>query len=400
MYILYGEIMEDSASKILKEKFGYDVFKPNQLEIIKLIVSGNNCISILPTGFGKSILFIISALLLKGVSIIISPLIALMNDQKKNLAEKGIEVIIFHSDLSEKEEKNAFDKLLKNQVKIIYVSPERLCNNKFRKIINNIEISLIAVDEAHTILWGDSFRDSFLKISDFITFLGYQPTILAVTATATAATINRITEVLMIKEYKLIYTSVVRKNIIYNVQFNKNKDDFISKYINKYKNEKIIIYCLTRKTVERLGAKFNILIYHGGLEKKMKNDNQKLFSEGIKNVIACTNAWGMGINISDIRHVIHYEIPSSIEDLVQQAGRAARDGKEAYETILFDFDDIKIVKSFIENTNDLIKKRELGKLNKVVDFCLSRKCRHQLIASYFDEKIEKCNHFCDNCLKR
>ena len=209
--------MKDKALQILKEKFGYDKFRPNQLEIIELVTSGNNCIALLPTGFGKSVLFILSSFLLKGITIVISPLISLMNDQKKKLDQNGINAIVLHSNLTEKEEKYAYKCLLSGETKLVYVSPERLTNKSFKNMISKINVSLIAVDEAHTILWGDSFRQSFLKISDFISELNKNVTILAVTATATKDTVNIISNVLKLDNYQIINSSIVRKNIILNL---------------------------------------------------------------------------------------------------------------------------------------------------------------------------------------
>lgn len=394
--------MEELAYKLLKDIYGYSEFRPNQLEIIKTVVTGNDCISLLPTGFGKSLTFILSSCILPALTIVISPLISLMNDQKKELDCLGIDAVVLHSNLTKIELNLAYKKILNNQVKIIYLAPERLLNKEFKNVIKDKDISLIAVDEAHTILWGESFRGAFFNISNFIDGLKKRPTILAVTATATTDTIDIIKKELKIKNCKIIKASMVRDNIIYNVINTNKKLDFLYQYLDKYKDDKVIIYCLTRKKVEEVFKKlinYKVCMYHGGMENSDKINNQISFTKGKKNVMVCTNAFGMGINISDIRHVIHYDIPSSLEDFAQQSGRAARDGKMASEVILFNFTDIKIIRSFINNLDKDKKLKEKKKVDQVVDFCLYKGCRHQYLGRYFGERVNKCNFLCDNCRK-
>lgn len=393
--------MKPQAIELLKKIYGYNEFKPNQFEIIEALVNKQNCIALFPTGYGKSILFIISSLLMDGMSIVVSPLISLMNDQLKDLNKKDVKAVVLHSNLDKKTLLSYYNLIVKNKVNLIYVSPERLNDNYFKSIILKIKISMVVVDEAHTILWGDIFRKSFLKIGEFIVSLPEKPVILAVTATATANTIDKIKEVLCDKDFRVYQTSIIRSNIIYKVINTKDKKQFLSDYFNRYKDDKIIIYSLTKKNVDYLSDyfnKYNVCKYHGGLSASIKEENQEKFSVGKSNIIFCTNAFGMGINISDIRHVIHYEIPASIEDLVQQSGRAGRDGIISYSTILFNFSDVKIIQGFNSKLRYDIKRREKKKLDKIIDFCLTKRCRNQYIASYFGENKGKCECLCDNCL--
>lgn len=375
-------------------------YKEQQKFIIENILNGKNVIGILPTGFGKSLIFQFLSLALDGITLVISPLIALMEDQSIGLEKKGISHVVFNSNISKKQQTKAYNVLINGSVKLVYTSPEKLLNKEFRELFRQLDVSLVVIDEAHTILWKDSFRSAFAEISVFINLLKNKPSILALTATATTKTIDIIKKTLKMEEFVLVKESILKKNIYYQVLSVKNKNLYLKKYFSKYCNDKILVYSLTRRTVEYLGEVFkDSLIYHGGLDENTKKNNQELFTLGKKKIMFCTNAFGMGIDISDIYHVIHYEIPVSLEDLVQQAGRAARDGSKAIETILFDFEDIKLAEYFINQLDKKNKRIQMLKLEKVVDFCLSRRCRQKILAQYFNEKKESCCN-CDNCNKK
>lgn len=401
--------MED-ATKILKEYYGYETFRFPQDKIIKCILSGRDCIALLPTGFGKSVTFQVPAMILEGVCLVITPLIALMQDQVRSLRNKKIPAEYIDSSVSFEQQKNIYNKLEKGKVKLLYISPERLENQYFRLNAVQWKISLIALDEAHTILWGDTFRKAFLNIASFINILPRKPVLLALTATATHETAIRIEQELQLNNPLHVHCDIDRKNIFYSVKRTENKDRQLLEELKPYKDEKVIIYCITRKKVEYISALlkkcgYAVGLYHGGLEEKIKKENQNNFSIGKKNIIVCTNAFGMGIDIPDIRLVINYEMPASIEDLVQQMGRASRDGKPALGIVFFSFKDLEVLEYFIEHsTNDvsnssLLKKKQYKKMKEVVKYCFSMGCRHQFLASYFGTKVDKCHTMCDKCTR-
>lgn len=389
---------------ILKEYFGYDQFKYPQDEIIQMVLNGHEVIGLLPTGFGKSIIFQVLALLLDGVSIIISPLIALMEDQVNKLKKKGIKAEVLNSNLSFEEQDKINSKLY--QYKMLYVSPERLANLQFLKNIEKVKISMIVVDEAHTILWADGFRSAFRNIHTFIKNLPIRPRILALTATATSRTVQIIKEYLHMHCPILVEVPMDRPNLFYKVVQIENKLSYLIKYLNIHKQSRGIIYCLTRKTVENLHQKLVSLgylnsFYHGGLDIEVKSKNQELFTNRDCNLMICTNAFGMGIDIPDIRFVIEYDLPQSLEDLVQQLGRASRDGAYGEGVVFFSFKDLDTISYFIEQQKEpKIRKQYQKNLDGLVDYCLTSQCRHQFISSYFGFKKKKCRCRCDNCLKK
>ncbi len=393
----------------LKKYFGYENFRYPQAEIIDSVVSGRDTIAIMPTGFGKSVTFQIPALMLEGLTMVISPLIALMEDQKRILLSRNIKADVLNSNLSYEEQIGLFKRIRNNEIKILYVSAERLENKYFKKEIANVKINLVVLDEAHTVMWADGFREAFGHINNFINILPNRPTLLALTATATDDTINKIKKCLGMLNPNVITSEIDRPNLNYYVYRPLDKFKFLLKILEHQKQTKGIIYCLTRRNVAFLSSKLQEqgiknVIYHGGLDEDIKNINQGLFTKGVSNLMICTNAFGMGIDIPDIRFIVNYEIPQSIEDLVQEMGRAARDGRAADCYVLFSFKDINTIKYFIDNINCdneySIKKQLLRKLAKLIDFCLSKECRHLYISNYFGMKIRRCKFHCDNCKKK
>lgn len=398
-----------NSKEILKQYFGYDDFRYPQGEIIESVLAGKDTIAILPTGFGKSITFQIPAIYFEGLTLVVCPLIALMEDQKRNLLKKGISASVLHSNLTFEEQEVIMNDLRNHKIKILYVSPERLQNEYFKDVIKNIGLELFVIDEAHTILWAEGFREAFGHISEFIEVFSKRPRVIALTATATKQTIGKIKTYLNLCDPQIIGIGMDRPNLFYRVVQPKYKIDYIKKYLQKHPQDKGIIYCLTRKMVEHLSRQLKAngiksVIYHGGLDIDIKKLQQDLFTKGIEKLMICTNAFGMGIDIPDIRFVINYELPASLEDLAQQMGRAARDGKEAEGIVLFSFSDIHTNEYFINtitiDNSEKIQKDKRKKLNQVVDYCLSKRCRHQLLADYFGQQIKPCNYFCDNCGKR
>ena len=392
--------------EILLKYYGYKGFRNPQDLIIDSVLDGNDTIALLPTGFGKSVTFQVPALMLEGLTIVVSPLISLMVDQVNSLNKRNIPAIALNSNISLYEQRAIYKELLRGKYKLLYVSAERLQNEYFISQMKELNVSLFVVDEAHTILWGEGFREAFLYINHFVKSLNNRPIILSLTATATSNTIEKIKYYMELDNPKIVSINSDRENIFYRVIKTKDKNKQLLAYLSFNKNKKGIIYTLTRRKTTEI-SKFltqnniNNVIYHGGLSVEEKKEYQESFGKNGNNVIICTNAFGMGIDIPDIRFVICYDIPSSIEDLSQQIGRAARDGAYAEGIVFFDFKDINTLNYFIESSdvnekvkNDLRKKKE-----DIIDFCLSKKCRHQLLCSYFGNEIKRCLNKCDNCKK-
>ena len=395
----------------LKKYFGFDKLKQEQELIIDSILDGNDTIGLLPTGFGKSITFQLPSLMLQGITIVISPLVALMADQVNNLKKKGIRAEFINSLLDNDEKNRIYKKLRYGLIDILYVSAERLENEYFLRIILNLDISLIVCDEAHTVLWSEDFRLSIGKINQFVYKLKKRPVLLALTATATSQTVNKIIDCIGLKNPKIVKALFDRDNIYYDVIRTDKKLNELIAFVSKHKNELGIIYCLTIKNckyvynyLKEMG--FNVGFYYGTLEKNDKEYMQNNFSNHNIKIMVCTNAFGMGIDIPDIRYVIEYDLPSSIEDFLQQTGRASRDGKNAIALLLFSVEDIKTANYFIENIEidkpkdelEKIKKSKYKKLEKMIEFATTRKCLHKFILEYFNQESEKKKcMMCINC---
>lgn len=398
-------------NETLKYYFGYDKLKEEQERIIDSILEGKDTIGILPTGFGKSITFQLPALMFAGITIVVTPLIALMQDQVMELKEKKIYAEYINSLQTKEEQEQIYERLLKYKIKILYVSAERLLNIDFINLIKRIKIDFFVCDEAHTLLWSEDFRKALGLIPLFIKKLPYKPKMLALTATATPKTINKIIILLELNNPNIIMNNCDRNNIYYRIIKTSKKDEELVRFL-KDKNEHILIYCLTIKNVMHvynlLKEKYKVLVYHGSLDPDMKKYALEAYKSNKCKIIVCTNSFGMGINISDIRYVIEYDIPASIEDFVQQIGRASRDGKYAEGVVLFNINDIKTIEYFINNIEDEgkgyselvdIKRDRLDKLDKVINLCLSNKCIRKNISNYFGFKHNLKCMMCSNCKK-
>ncbi len=400
--------------EVLKSYFGFDKLKPEQEEIVDSILAGNDTIGLLPTGFGKSITFQLPSLILDGLTIVISPLVALMADQVNSLKKKGIRAEFINSLLDSSLKQRIYRKLRLGQIDILYVSAERLENDYFLSIILKLNISLIVCDEAHTVLWSDDFRISIGKINEFVKKLDKRPVLLALTATATNATVNKIIECIGLNNPKIVSALFDRKNIYYDVKRSDKKLNELIAYVSKHKDELGIIYCLTIRNCKyvydyltKMGFKAGY--YYGTLEANEKDYMQNMFTNHEIKIMICTNAFGMGIDIPDIRYVIEFDLPSSIEDFLQQTGRGSRDGKYREAVLLFSVNDIKTSNYFIENIEindrsakeiELIKKSKYKKLEKMIEFATTRKCLHKYVVEYFGQKYDekRCN-MCINCKK-
>ncbi len=345
-----------NASEILKTYFGYDSFRNGQKEIIDSILEGRDALAIMPTGAGKSVCYQVPALLLSGITLVISPLISLMQDQVHALNEAGIHAAFINSSLTETQISKVLDLALQGTYKILYVAPERLESAGFIQFAVSAEISMVTVDEAHCISqWGQDFRPSYLKIADFLEQLQNRPIVSAFTATATKEVKSDIECILKLDSPKLVVTGFDRENLYYSVEHiaGKQKDDFIIDYIEKHPNESGVIYCATRKNVDTLyekllGRGVSVTGYHAGMDNAVRKKNQEDFIYDRVQIVVATNAFGMGIDKSNVRFVIHYNMPQSMENYYQEAGRAGRDGENAQCILLFSAKDVMINKFLLE----------------------------------------------------
>lgn len=398
-----------NALETLKTYFGYDTFREGQEKIVEAILANRDVLAIMPTGAGKSICYQIPALMLPGITLVISPLISLMQDQVKALNDAGIHAAFINSSLTENQISKALYLAASGRYKIIYVAPERLENYEFLEFAKNVEISMVTVDEAHCISqWGQDFRPSYLKIVEFIKNLPKRPIVSAFTATATEEVKNDILCTLSLADPEVVITGFDRKNLYYSVENIRRKDEFIMEYIEKHPTESGIIYCATRKNVDNL---FELLFkrgvpvtrYHAGLTNETRKKNQDDFIYDRTPVIIATNAFGMGIDKSNVRYVIHYNMPQSMENYYQEAGRAGRDGENSQCILLFSLQDVMIDRMLLDNKDFsdvdeedeyLIRQRDIRRLQTMEGYCKTTGCLRNYILEYFGEKTSGP---CDNC---
>lgn len=400
------------AKEALKVYFGYDSYKLGQREIIDAILAEKDVLAIMPTGAGKSVCYQVPAMLLPGITIVISPLISLMQDQVKALNGAGIHAGYINSSLTETQISKVYSRTISGAFKILYVAPERLENYGFIDFVSKIDISMVTVDEAHCISqWGQDFRPSYLKIVDFIDSLRKRPVVSAFTATATENVKNDISCVLKLVDPKIVVTGFDRENLYFDVETVKKKDDYVLEYVQKHPNDSGIIYCATRKNVDALyellsGAGVLAARYHAGMNNEERKGSQNDFIYDRVSVIVATNAFGMGIDKSNVRFVIHYNMPQSMENYYQEAGRAGRDGENSQCILLFSAQDVMIGKYLLDNKSfeemdeediELIRQRDAYRLQVMEGYCKTTSCLRNYILEYFGEKIfSPCNN-CGNC---
>ncbi len=398
-----------SPKDVLKKYFGYEDFRSPQEKIIAHVLAGNDALVVMPTGGGKSLCFQIPAVIFEGITIVISPLIALMKDQVDGLNANGISATTLNSSMSNDEQRVIINRIHNNEIKLLYIAPERLLGEggRFMDYLKQLPVALFAIDEAHCVsMWGHDFRPEYLQLASLKKHFPKVP-IIALTASADDITRKDIAEKLEIENSQIFISSFNRPNIHYFIERKKNSYAEIINYLSKHKNSSGIIYALSRKSTESIAENltedgFPAACYHAGLDNATRAKVQEDFKKDKVKIIVATIAFGMGIDKPDVRFVIHYNLPKNIESYYQETGRAGRDGLHSDAILFYSYGDVVMLKKFaaVEN-NPLQSDIMLKKLDKMANFCNANQCRRKMLLEYFNEKYTEHNcGSCDFCLSK
>ena len=395
---------------VLKDYFGFTSFRIGQEGLIDNILNGRDTLGIMPTGAGKSLCFQLPALMFDGITLVVSPLISLMKDQVGSLIQTGISAAYINSSLNHSQYIKALQNAKDGKYKIIYVAPERLTTEEFIDFAQNAKISMVTIDEAHCVSqWGQDFRPSYLKIPQFISGLQDRPVLAAFTATATPQVREDVIDKLNLKEPYVLTTGFDRKNLFFSVQKPKDKFAALKEYIERNKTKCGIVYCSTRKNVDEvcrnlIESGFSAVPYHAGLSEGDRRENQDSFIYDKSNIMVATNAFGMGIDKSNVSYIIHYNMPKNIESYYQEAGRAGRDGEPAECLLFYGGQDVVINQLLIDNSNgnedldketiEAIKEKDRELLKIMTFYCHTNDCLREYLLNYFGDKT---SNYCGNC---
>ena len=398
----------------LKQYFGHDDFRPGQRQLVEALLAGRDALGVMPTGAGKSVCYQLPALALPGLTLVISPLISLMQDQVTALREAGLMAVCIHSAMDEDAAWEAYRLARSGVCKLVYAAPERLSAPGFRRFAMEAAVSLVAVDEAHCVSqWGQDFRPSYLEIADFIAALPARPAVGAFTATATPRVKADIERLLRLEDPCKVTTGFDRPNLYFEVLAPKRKQDALALLLEKYPGQSGIVYCATRKAVEEVCAALvrrglPATRYHAGLPDEERRRNQENFVYDRARVMVATNAFGMGIDKSNVSFVVHYNMPKDLESYYQEAGRAGRDGAPARCTLLYSGGDVATAKFLISHGADnealsieeqeALRQKEFARLNQMVAYCKTPGCLRAALLRYFGEDApDRCGN-CSGCL--